>query len=183
MSKIGRQPVTIPAGVTVTVTQDKISVKGPKGELSERMMPGVSVTIENGVATITRKGDLPAMRAAHGLIRSLLYNMVEGVTKGFERKLEMVGTGYRVATKGQGLVLSVGFSHTVDVVPPAGITLAIEGNNVIFVRGFDKHLVGQTAANIRSIRPPEPYKGKGIKYSDEVVRRKAGKAATKAGAK
>lgn len=183
MSKIGRQPVTIPNGVTVTVTPETISVKGPKGALSERMMPGINVGIENSVATITRTGDLPAERAAHGLIRSLLFNMVEGVTKGFERKLEMVGTGYRVAVKGQGLTLSVGFSHPVEVVPPAGITFAIEGNNVIFIRGFDKHLVGQVAANIRRIRPPEPYKGKGIKYSDEIVRRKAGKAATKAGAK
>src|SRR3989344_1913744 len=151
MSKIGRQPVTIPSGVTVTVTAEKITVKGPKGELSERMMPGVSVAIENGVATVARDSELPSQRAAHGLIRSLLFNMVEGVTKGFEKKLEMVGTGYRVTTKGQGLTLSVGFSHPVDVVPPAGITFVVEGNNIIFIRGFDKHLVGQTAANIRRI--------------------------------
>lgn len=183
MSKIGRQPVEIPSGVTITVTPTDISVKGSKGELKTLMMPGISVVVADGKATVTRDSDAPAQRAAHGLIRSLMQNMVIGVTKGFDRKLEMVGTGYRVAMKGQGLTLSVGFSHPVEVVPPAGITFAIEGNNVIFVKGIDKGLVGQTAANIRAIRPPEPYKGKGIKYSDEVVRRKAGKAAKAAGAK
>lgn len=183
MSKIGRQIISIPAGVTVTVAADRITVRGPKGELSERTMPGITLTIADGKATVSRDSDLPAQRAAHGLIRSLVYNMVVGVTEGFEKKLEMVGTGYRVAMKGTGLTLSVGFSHPVEVVPPKGITFAIEGNNVIFIRGFDKHLVGQTAANIRAIRPPEPYKGKGIKYADETVRRKAGKAAKAAGAK
>lgn len=183
MSKIGRQPVTIPAGVTITVTAENISVKGPKGELKTLMMPGIAVVVEEGKATVTRDSDLPAQRAAHGLIRSLMQNMVIGVTKGFDRKLEMVGTGYRVAMKGQGLTLAVGFSHPVEVVPPAGIVFSIEGNNVIFVKGIDKGLVGQTAANIRAVRPPEPYKGKGIKYSDEIVRRKAGKAAKAAGAK
>lgn len=183
MSKIGRQPVVIPSGVTINVTTTDITVKGPKGELKTLMMPGISVVIEDGKATVARDSDLPAQRSAHGLIRSLIQNMVTGVVTGFDRKLEMVGTGYRVAMKGQGLTLSVGFSHPVDVVPPAGITFAIEGNNVIFVRGIDKGLVGQVAANIRAVRPPEPYKGKGIKYSDEIVRRKAGKAAKAAGAK
>lgn len=183
MSKIGRQPVVIPTGVTITVTDQTITVKGSKGELKTAMMPGISVAIADGKAVVSRENDLPANRAAHGLIRSLIQNMVTGVTSGFDRKLEMVGTGYRVAVKGQGLTLSVGFSHPVEVVPPAGITFAIEGNNVIFIRGIDKGLVGQTAANIRAIRPPEPYKGKGIKYSDETVRRKAGKAAKAAGAK
>lgn len=183
MSKIGRQPVVIPTGVTITVTEQTITVKGSKGELKTAMMPGISVSVADGKAVVSRENDLPANRAAHGLIRSLIQNMVTGVTSGFDRKLEMVGTGYRVAVKGQGLTLSVGFSHPVEVVPPAGITFAIEGNNVIFVRGIDKGLVGQTAANIRAIRPPEPYKGKGIKYSDETVRRKAGKAAKAAGAK
>lgn len=183
MSKIGRQPVVIPSSVTVTVSPETITVKGSKGELSALMMPGISVSVADGKAVVTRENDLPAQRAAHGLIRSLIANMVTGVTSGFERKLEMVGTGYRVAMKGQGMTLSVGFSHPVEVTPPKGITFAIEGNNVIFVRGIDKGLVGQTSANIRAIRPPEPYKGKGIKYADETVRRKAGKAAKAAGAK
>ncbi len=183
MSKIGRQIIVIPTGVTITVNSDTIVVKGPKGELSTLNMPGIVLTVSEGKAVVTRDNDLPAQRSAHGLIRSLVNNMVMGVTKGFEKKLEMVGTGYRVAMKGQGITLSVGFSHPVDVVPPAGITFAIEGNNVIFIRGIDKGLVGQVSANIRAVRPPEPYKGKGIKYSDETVRRKAGKAAKAAGAK
>lgn len=183
MSKIGRQIISIPAGVTITVNPDSIVVKGPKGELSEKTMPGITVTAENGKVVVTRDSDLPAQRAAHGLIRSLVNNMVDGVTKGFERKLEMVGTGYRVAVKGQGISLSVGFSHTVEVAPPKGITFAVEGNNKIKISGIDKHLVGQVAANIRKVRPPEPYKGKGIRYEGEEVRRKAGKAAKAAGAK
>lgn len=180
MSKIGRQPVTVPTGVTATLTSSLITIKGPKGELSTAMMDGIAVKQDANSLIVTRSNDLPAMRAAHGLIRSLIANMIEGVTKGFEKKLEMVGTGYRVVQKGTGLTLSVGYSHPVDIVAPAGIVLSVEGNTGIFIRGFDKHLVGQVAANIRSIRPPEPYKGKGIKYSDEIVRRKAGKAATKA---
>ncbi len=183
MSKIGRQLISVPAGVTITVNPDTIVVKGPKGELSAQAMPGITVTVESGTVTVTRDNDLPAQRAAHGLIRSLVANMVTGVTQGFEKKLEMVGTGYRVAMKGQGLTLSVGFSHPVEVVPPAGIQFAIEGNNKITIKGIDKRLVGQVAANIRDVRPPEPYKGKGIRYEDEVVRRKAGKAAKAAGAK
>lgn len=183
MSKIGRQPVHLPSGVVVTVADGVIRVKGPKGELVTPMMEHVTVNIDGQTVTVARAGEAPAQRAAHGLIRSLIANMVTGVTQGYEKKLEMVGTGYRVAMKGQSLTLSVGFSHPVDVVPPAGITFAIEGNNVIFVRGINKELVGQIAANIRQVRPPEPYKGKGIKYAGEVVRRKAGKAAKAAGAK
>ncbi len=180
MSKIGRQPVVIPTGVTITIQDSRIVVKGAKGELSTPMMQHILVNIDGSNVVVSRENDLPATRAAHGLIRSLIANMVQGVSAGFEKKLEMVGTGYRVAQKGTGLTLSVGFSHPVDIIPPAGITFAVEGNTGITVRGFDKHLVGQTAANIRAVRPPEPYKGKGIKYTDEVVRRKAGKAATKA---
>ncbi|HSW89783.1 MAG TPA: 50S ribosomal protein L6 [Patescibacteria group bacterium] len=183
MSKIGRQAVEIPAGVTITITPEAITVKGPKGELTTPMMRGISVAIADGKAVVSRNNDLPAQRAAHGLIRSLMANMVIGVTNGFEKKLEMVGTGYRVALKGQGITLSVGYSHPVDVVPPKGITFAIEGNTKIKVTGIDKGLVGQTAANIHKVRPPEPYKGKGIRYEGEVVRRKAGKAAKTAGAK
>ncbi len=183
MSKIGRQIIELPAGVTVTVNPTAIAVKGPKGELSVATMPGITVSQEGAKVSVARDSDLPAQRSAHGLIRSLINNMVIGVTQGFEKKLEMVGTGYRVATKGQGITLSVGFSHPVEVVPPQGITFAVEGNNKIKVSGIDKHLVGQIAANIREVRPPEPYKGKGIKYEGEVVRRKAGKAAKAAGAK
>lgn len=182
MSLIGKKPVEIPSGVTVTITADRIVVKGPKGELSADRMPGIAVEQKDNTIVVTRNSDAPAQRAAHGLIRSLINNMVIGVTQGFEKRLEMVGTGYRVAMKGQGITLSVGYSHPVDVTPPAGVTFAVEGNNKIIVKGFDKYVVGQVAANIRKVRPPEPYKGKGIRYENEVVRRKAGKAA-KAGGK
>ncbi len=183
MSKIGRQIIEIPAGVTITVASNTITVKGPKGELSTPTMPGITLTVADGKGTITRNSDLPPMRAAHGLIRSLVANMVKGVTEGFEKRLEMVGTGYRVTAKGQGISLSVGFSHPVDVVPPKGITFTVEGNNKIIVKGIDKGLVGQIASNIHEVRPPEPYKGKGIKYENEIIRRKAGKAAKAAGSK
>jgi large subunit ribosomal protein L6 len=183
MSRIGRQIITIPSGVSVGISDGIITVKGAKGELTAAMMPKVSVSIADSQVQVTRSGDAPATRAAHGLIRSLIANMITGVTQGFQKKLEMVGTGYRVAMKGQGISLSVGYSHPVDVVPPKGISFAIEGNNKITVSGIDKYLVGQVAANIRDVRPPEPYKGKGIRYEGEEVRRKAGKAAKAAGAK
>jgi large subunit ribosomal protein L6 len=177
MSRIGRQPVVVPAGVTVSVAADTITVKGPKGELTEAMFPGITVMVEGNEVVVARENDEIQSRASHGLIRSLIANMVMGVTQGFEKKLEMVGTGYRVATKGQGLSLSVGYSHPVDVEPPKGISFKVEGNNKISVLGASKYLVGQVAANIRAVRPPEPYKGKGIRYENEVVRKKAGKAA------
>lgn len=177
MSRIGKKPVVIPAGVTVTVNADKIVAKGPKGELSELMFPGISVEIKDGHVEVVRSNDMPQQRAAHGLIRSLIQNMVVGVTEGFEKKLELVGTGYRVATKGTGLSLSLGFSHPVEVDAVAGITFKVEGNNKITVTGISKYMVGQVAAKIRDLRPPEPYKGKGVRYEGEVVRRKAGKAA------
>lgn len=177
MSRIGKQPVVIPAGVTIAVADGAITVKGPKGELSEKMFPGISVAVEEGKVLVTRKANDPQHRASHGLIRSLIENMVIGVTQGFEKKLELVGTGYRVATKGTGLSLSLGYSHPIDVEAAQGITFKVEGNNKITISGISKYMVGQISAKIRELRPPEPYKGKGIRYEGEIVRRKAGKAA------
>lgn len=177
MSRIGKQPVVIPAGVTITVAENQIHVKGPKGELSEKMFPGIAVAIEEGNAVVTRKANDPQHRASHGLIRSLIQNMVMGVTQGFEKKLELVGTGYRVSTKGTGLSLTLGFSHPIEVEAAPGIKFVVEGNNKITISGISKYMVGQVSAKIRELRPPEPYKGKGIRYEGEVVRRKAGKAA------
>lgn len=183
MSRIGRAPVTIPAGVTVTVTNDKITVKGPKGELSENQFPGITVEVKDDTVLVARKNDTPQLRSSHGLIRSLISNMVLGVTTGFEKKLELVGTGYRVAAKGSGLSIAVGYSHPIEVEAVPGVTFKVEGNNKITINGISKYAVGQIAAKIRELRPPEPYKGKGIKYEGEVVRRKAGKAAKTATAK
>lgn len=182
MSRIGKKLITIPQGVTVTVQDNTIVVKGPKGELRESMQPSITVMVADNQVKVTRGGDELQEKAHHGLVRSLIANMIKGVTEGYEMKLEMVGTGYRVALQGTKLTLSVGFSHSVDVEQPAGITFVVEGNNKISIKGISKHDVGQIAANIRKIRPPEPYKGKGIKYADEVVRRKAGKAVKAAGA-
>ncbi len=179
MSKIGKKPVQIPAGVTFELTNAVLAVKGPKGELKENVPAGIAIELNENEASVVSTGSSNQDRANHGLVRSLFNNMVQGVTQGYSRKLEMVGTGYRVAKKGTTLVLSIGFSHPVEVVPTPGINLEIEGNNIIVVSGTSKHLVGQVAANIRRIRPPEPYKGKGIRYQDEVVRRKAGKTTVK----
>lgn len=179
MSRIGLTPITIPTGVTITVADQLITVKGPKGELTARLERGVKVDEIEGKVKVTRKNDLPATRAFHGLVRSLINNHIKGVTDGFKKTLKMVGTGYRVAMKGQGLSLSVGFSHPVEIVAPEGVKLSIEGNDTIHIEGIDKQAVGQVAANIRKVRPPEPYKGKGIRYIDEEVIRKAGKTAAK----
>lgn len=179
MSKIGKKPVQIPAGVTVEIQGTQLIVKGPKGQLTEAVPAKIVVNQADGEAIVETTDSSNQGKANHGLVRSLLENMVEGVTKGYVRKLEMVGTGYRVAKKGTNLTLSIGFSHPVDVVAQPGIQLDIEGNNIIIVAGISKHLVGQVAANIRRIRPPEPYKGKGIRYQGEVVRRKAGKTTAK----
>lgn len=179
MSKIGKKSVQIPSGVTFELAAGVLTVKGPKGQLSEAIPAGVAIELKENEAFVTVAGTSNQDNANHGLARSLFNNMVEGVTQGFVRKLEMVGTGYRVAKKGVNLVLSIGFSHPVEIVPTPGITLDIEGNTVIVVSGISKHAVGQMAANIRRVRPPEPYKGKGIRYQDEVVRRKAGKTTAK----
>jgi large subunit ribosomal protein L6 len=179
MSRIGKKIIAIPSGVTVTVTGNMVSVKGTKGELFVEILPGITVEVIEGNVEVKRTDDLRQTRAFHGLIRSLINNHIIGVATGYKKTLQLVGTGYRVAMKGQGITLSLGFSHPVDVVAPAGITIKVEGNDIIHIEGSDKTVVGQVAANIRKIRPPEPYKGKGIRYSDEVVRRKAGKAAAK----
>src|SRR6478736_6531732 len=176
MSRIGRLPITVPAGVTVTVDGRAVNVKGPKGELSLNVAAPIEVTLEDGTLTVTRPDDERASRSLHGLTRTLISNQIIGVTEGYTKGLEIVGTGYRVAQKGSGIELALGFSHPVPLDPPAGITYTVEGNNKITVSGIDKQAVGEAAANIRKIRKPEPYKGKGVRYAGEVVRRKAGKA-------
>ncbi len=177
MSRIGKLPIPVPDGVTVEVSDLDVSVKGPKGELSQSMPDGVEIAVADGEVVVTRLGDDRYHRSRHGLVRSLIANMVEGVTAGYERQLELVGVGYRALQMGSGLEIQVGFSHPVMVDPPEGITLVAPSQTEITITGIDKQLVGQVAANIRKIRPPEPYKGKGIKYKGEVIRRKAGKAA------
>jgi large subunit ribosomal protein L6 len=183
MSRIGKLPIRIPDGVTVTVTADQVAVHGPKGDLKIALPGGINVAVEPGQAMVTAEHpDVQEDRALWGLIRVLISNMVTGVTQGFSKKLEINGVGYRAAVSGQTLVLNVGFSHPVEFPIPAGITMTVE-KNALTVAGIDKQLVGETAAKIRSVRKPEPYKGKGIKYSTEVVRRKAGKVVKAAGAK
>jgi len=177
MSRIGRTPITIPAEVQVSLSGDTLTVKGPKGELTHQIPPVITLKLEEGLIKVARKNDLKQTRALHGLTRALVANMVHGVTKGYTKVLELVGTGYRVAKQDNKLVISVGYSHSVEYPERDGIKLEVEGNNIIKVSGIDKQLVGQVAAEIRAIRKPEPYKGKGIRYQGEQVRRKPGKAA------
>ena len=180
MSRIGRAPVAIPAGVEINVADNNVvTVKGPKGTLTQQFNANMTINVEGNVVTVARPNDLKENRALHGLTRSLLNNMVVGVTEGFKKTLEVNGVGYRVALEGNKLVMNLGFSHQVIMEAPAGITVEVPNPNLIIVSGFDKQLVGQFAANIREKRPPEPYKGKGIKYSDEVIRRKVGKTGAK----
>ncbi len=179
MSKIGKRPITLPTGVTVTPMAEAIVVKGPKGEISVPLARGVQVEIQDSSVSLSLKKDERSLRAGFGLTRSLLNNAVAGVSGGFTRRLQLVGTGYRVAKKGTGLNVNVGYSHPVVVEALPGVTLDVDGNTIIIVSGPDKQSVGQMAADIRKIRPPEPYKGKGIRYEDEVVRRKQGKAVAK----
>lgn len=179
MSRIGKQPVPVPSGVDVDIDGLTITVKGPKGELTSTMPEGVDITLADDEVTVTPQGVTRDHRSRHGLVRSLIANMVIGVTEGYAKKLEMVGVGYRAIQKGSDLEIQVGFSHPVMVEAPDEITLVVEDQTKITVTGIDKALVGQVAANIRKLRPPEPYKGKGIKYVDEVIRRKAGKAAAR----
>ena len=176
MSRIGRLPIDVPAGVEVSIDGNNVKVKGPKGELVHTVAAPIAVTFEDGQVQVSRPDDERESRALHGLTRTLIYNNIIGVTQGYTKNLEIVGTGYRVQAKGNGIEMNLGFSHTVVVEPPAGITLQVEGNNKIAVSGIDKQLVGEEAAKIRKLRKPEPYKGKGIRYAGEVVRRKAGKA-------
>ncbi|BDZ63872.1 50S ribosomal protein L6 [Agromyces mangrovi Wang et al. 2018] len=176
MSRIGRLPIDIPAGVTVSVDGRQVTVKGPKGELSLVVAAPIEAKVEDGQVLVTRPDDERESRSLHGLTRSLINNQILGVTQGYSKALEIVGTGYRVQQKGSSVEFALGFSHPVTVEPPAGITFTVEGNNKLTVAGIDKQAVGETAANIRKIKKPEPYKGKGIRYAGEVVRRKAGKA-------
>ncbi|MGH2533676.1 MAG: 50S ribosomal protein L6 [Thermomicrobiales bacterium] len=177
MSRIGRQPITVPAGVNVDIDdRNLVVVNGPKGELSAKFAESLTLERVDGTITVTRPNDLRQNRSLHGLTRSLLNNMIVGVTDGFRKGLEIQGVGYRAAMDGTTLVLNVGFSHPVRITPPEGVSFTLEGNNRISVTGFDKQQVGEEAARIRRVRPPEPYKGKGIRYEGEYVRRKAGKA-------
>ncbi|WP_336626669.1 MULTISPECIES: 50S ribosomal protein L6 [unclassified Microbacterium] len=176
MSRIGRLPITIPAGVTVSVDGQDVAVKGPKGELALTVSKPIEVTVEEGQVLVSRPDDERASRSLHGLTRTLINNNIIGVTEGYTKGLEVVGTGYRVAQKGSAVEFALGFSHPVLIEPPAGITLTVEGNNKLTVSGISKQAVGEVAANIRKIRKPEPYKGKGVRYAGEVVRRKAGKS-------
>ena len=175
MSRIGKLPIDVPTGVTITVDSDVISVKGPKGELTVPHLSDVTVALEGTQAIVTRKDDERVAKAQHGLQRALLNNAVEGVTKGFEKKLEVNGVGFRVSGGGQAIEMSLGFSHPVKYEAPQGINLTVEKMNIT-VNGIDKQAVGQVAAEIRALKKPEPYKGKGIKYADEQILRKAGKA-------
>jgi len=176
MSRIGRMPITVPPGVVVNLKEDEVTVTGPKGELHRRFHPDMSITLDSNTMMVLRPSDDRVHRSLHGLTRSLLANMVEGVSKGFEKGLEIVGVGYRAEKTGDNLVIRIGFSHLVDVSPIPGVSLDVEGNNRIKVTGIDKEVVGEMAARIRAIRPPDAYKGKGIRYAGESVRLKAGKS-------
>ncbi len=177
MSRIGKYPVPVPSGVDVTIDGAVVTVKGPKGTLSHTVPEPISVNrAEDGALVVSRPDDERESRSLHGLTRTLIANIVTGVTQGYERKLEIVGTGYRAVAKGSSVELALGFSHPVVVDPPEGITITVEGNNKLTVAGIDKQQVGEVAANIRKLRKPEPYKGKGVRYAGEQIRRKAGKA-------
>lgn len=175
MSRVGKKPVEIPSGVTVTVDGSNVTVKGPKGELSRSFNPDIEIKVEENVINVSRPSDAKEHRALHGTTRALLANMVEGVSKGFERTLELIGVGYRAQKQGTKLVLNVGYSHPVEIEPETGIEIEVPSNTRVIVKGTNKERVGALAANIRDVRPPEPYKGKGIRYEGEFVRRKEGK--------
>ncbi len=176
MSRIGKAPIALPKGVEVKIAGDGVKVKGPKGQLEQRLVPHTSVEVADGELRVTRDGDSKESRAMHGLMRALVANMVHGVSEGFERRLEIVGVGYRAQAGGKSLTLNVGYSHPVEMPVPEGLEVDVDGQTKVIVKGIDKQRVGQFAAEIREIRPPEPYKGKGIRYADEHVRRKVGKA-------
>jgi large subunit ribosomal protein L6 len=176
MSRIGRLPIPVPAGVTVTFDGQDVAAKGPKGELSLSVKSPIAVQLDEGQILVTRPDDERTSRSLHGLTRTLIANQIIGVTEGYSKSLEVVGTGYRVAAKGSSIEFALGYSHSITVEPPTGISFEVEGNNKVTVSGIDKQAVGEVAANIRKLRKPEPYKGKGVRYAGEVVRRKAGKA-------
>src|ERR687883_1733672 len=179
MSRIGRLPIPVPSGVDVAIDGRQVTVKGPKGQLSHSVAAPIEVAQEDGTLLVRRPDDERTSRALHGLTRTLIANMVTGVTQGYEKKLEIVGTGYRVVARGSNLEFALGYSHPIVVEPPAGVTFAVETPTRFSVSGIDKQLVGETAANIRKLRKPEPYKGKGVRYAGEAVRRKVGKAGKK----
>ena len=176
MSRIGRLPIVVPAGVDVNIDGSTVTVKGPKGTLTGTYNSKMAIELNDGHITVTRPDDTKENRALHGLTRTLIANMVTGVHTGYKKELEIVGIGYRAALQGKDLVLNVGYSHQVTMTPPEGVTIEVPGPNKIVINGYDKQVVGQFASEVRGVRPPEPYKGKGIKYADEVIRRKEGKA-------
>ncbi len=179
MSRIGNKPITVPEGVEIKIDGQKVTVKGPKGSLEKEFHKNMKINLEGNTITVVRPDNEPSNRSLHGLTRTLLNNMIEGTTKGFERKLEVNGVGYRASKKGNNLLLNLGYSHPVEMEAPEGITFDVPNPNEIIVKGMDKELVGQTAAVVRTKRPPEVYRGKGIKYAEEVIRRKEGKAGKK----
>jgi large subunit ribosomal protein L6 len=179
MSRIGKKPIPVPKAVTVTIEGQKVKVKGPKGELERTMHPEMGLSMENGEVLVARPSDEPGHRALHGTTRSVLANMIEGVTKGFQKQLDIVGVGYKAEPRPYGLQLALGYSHPIQYKAPKGIKLSAPVPTTITIEGADKETVGQVAAELRSLRPPEPYKGKGIKYTGEQIRRKAGKAGGK----
>lgn len=179
MSKIGKKIITIPSQVTVSIVEGQLLTKGPKGELKLDILPNLEIKIEGDQLSLSRKNEEKQTKANHGLMRSLIANNIEGVANAYKKTLKLIGTGYRVNAKGAGLSMTLGYSHMVEVQPVSGITFKVEGNDVVHVEGIDKQLVGQVAADIRGLRPPEPYLGKGIRYIDEVVKKKPGKAAAK----
>ncbi|MFM2185252.1 MAG: hypothetical protein RIS55_900 [Actinomycetota bacterium] len=176
MSRIGKLPIPVPAGVEVKIDGQSVEVKGPKGTLSLVVAEPIAVALEESTVVVSRPNDERLARSLHGLTRTLIANNIQGVTEGFTKGLEIVGTGYRVAAKGNALEFALGYSHPITVEPPAGISFSVDGNTKITVHGIDKQAVGEVAANIRKLRKPEPYKGKGVRYAGEVVRRKAGKS-------
>ncbi|MFC1994056.1 50S ribosomal protein L6 [Chloroflexota bacterium] len=176
MSRVGNRPITVPQGVEVSIHKNEVTVTGPKGELYRSLPKDMIITLDNSILTVSRPTDNRIHRSLHGLTRTLLANMVEGVSTGFQKSLELQGVGYRAQKPEEKLIIQVGYSHPVEITPPEGITLVCESPNKINVLGYDKELVGRVAAQIRSVRPPEPYRGKGIRYAGEQIRRKAGKA-------
>jgi large subunit ribosomal protein L6 len=176
MSRIGRLPITVPSGVEVSIDGQAVTVRGPKGTLEHTVAEPIAVSVEDGTVKVARPNDINTIRALHGLTRSLINNMVVGVTQGFSKTLEIQGVGYRVVAKGQNLEFSLGYSHSITVEPPEGITFTVERPTVLRVEGIDKQKVGEVAANIRKLRKPDPYKGKGVRYQGEQIRRKVGKA-------
>lgn len=179
MSRIGKRPINLPQKVTVSIDGQHVAVKGPKGELSRTLPPEVAIEQEGEVVTVKRRNESRAARQRHGLSRTLVANMVEGVSQGFQRRLEIQGVGYRAQLQGRKLILNVGYSNPVEIDPPEGVQFTVESNTSVTVSGINKEIVGNVAAKVRDVRPPEPYKGKGIRYAGEVVRRKAGKAGKK----